>query len=272
MSYAELAGSSPYAWLLAAALAAALMLRWILLAVFARESPTRVRDRRITAALLAATVTVALLAATLVAHGPTALVSREALVFFAVVVAVGTTAMVFLRSVGVPLLFILSGLGVLSVYLAHPWTPVVDRYEPASITVLNTAGESVRLELRPRGGDGGSGYDPNEVAMLSISGEALGTEVEIVRYHPYWFFLGRSVGARLVAIEGYGSPGDEEPTDQVSVAEPCGDAVCRIVRRHMREVPGIDVERVRSTSVPVEPLSRRTVVINSSGTVELEEN
>ncbi|MFO7782720.1 MAG: hypothetical protein R6W94_13965, partial [Spirochaetia bacterium] len=218
-----------------------------------------------------AAVALALVTTTLIVHTHEVLLSAEALVFLGVATGLLLLAVVFLRAVGIPLLFLLSACGVFAIYLAEPWQPVVERAELAEVTVLAASGSSMSLEIGTHDRDPGAlrgPGDPGEEPIIRLSGEALGVTVELVDYHPYWFLLGRELGARPVKLTGYRDGAVEE----IILADPCADELCRFVHRQMAAIPGIEVERVSSVPVPVEPLSRLIVVVEAPGTVALRED
>jgi hypothetical protein len=262
MGYADRVIESPYAWLLIVAIALGIALRNLVLLLADRRAPTRMRDRRLTLLFVATALVVALATATLVIYGPGPLVAAEALLFLGIVAGLLTLAFVFLRLVGIPLLFLLSAFGVLGIYLAQPWQPVADRLELAELTVLSADDEQMRLELRPYPGE------PTGENLVRLPGRRLGVTVELVRYHPYWFVLGRELGARLVSVESYDAVGEGELED-LALPQLCSDPVCRFVNARMSAVPGITVETVRTSSVPTAPLLRYRVVVEPPARIRL---
>lgn len=259
MSYIDRVLASPYAWLLAVAVMLALVLRNLILLLLRRDAPQRTRDRRLTLLFVFAAVTLALATTTLIVHTHQVLISGEALVFFGVATGLLLLAVVFLRAVGIPLLFLLSACGVFAIYLAEPWQVVSERAELAEVTVLSASGEAMSLEVGTHPGD------PADETIIRLPGEALGVTVELVDYHPYWFLLGRELGARAVALTGY----RDGAVEDVALPDPCADVLCRFVHRQMASIPGIDVVRVSSVPVPVEPLSSFTVIVEPPGTVAI---
>lgn len=264
MGYAESVFDSPYAWILAVAIALGITLRHLILLLADRKAPARTRDRRLTLLFVCAAVTVALATASLLVFGPQPLAGAEALIFFGVMAALATLALVFLRAVGIPLLFLLSAFGVLGIYLAEPWQPVGAGLELARVTVLSAAGGDMRLELRPYPGE------PTGENVVRLPGDGLGATVEIVRYHPYWFLLGRELGARVVAFTGYDTPAGGAVMEDLLLPDGCADPVCRFIRGRMPAIPGIDIETVRTSSVPAAPLARYRLIAEPPGRVILE--
>ena len=147
MTYVDRVLASPYAWILAVAVMLALVLRNIILLLVHRNAPQRTRDRRLTLLFVFAAVALALSTTTLIVHTHEVLISGEALVFLGVATGLLTLAVVFLRAVGIPLLFLLSACGVFAIYLAEPWQPVVERAELGEVTVLSASGGAMSLEL-----------------------------------------------------------------------------------------------------------------------------
>jgi hypothetical protein len=287
MGYADRVLDTPYAWLLLAALLLAFVLRNLVLLLFRRDAPQRSRDRRLTLLFVFTAAAVALLTTALVLLGAAAFLDPQALAFFGVATALLSLALVFVRAVGIPLLFIVSAFVVLSVYVTQPWQPVAARTELTTVTVLSAAGDAMTLELRPFPGE------PTGEEVLRLPGRALGVSVELVRYHPYWFLLGRRLGARVSRLEGYaGAPagtqaagagaggaaaGTEaaaaspagEPLEDVVFPTGCTDALCRFIHARLASLPGIDVETRTTSSVPAQTLSRYTVVVEEDGSVTL---
>ncbi|MFP4374062.1 MAG: hypothetical protein ACLFPO_07015 [Spirochaetaceae bacterium] len=262
MTYVDRVLASPYAWLLAVAVMLALALRNLILLFLQRTAPQRTRDRRMTLFFVCAAVALALGTTTLIVHTHHLLLSAEALVFLGVATGLLVPAVIFVRAVGIPLLFLLSAFGVFAVYLAEPWPPVGERTELVDITVLSASGGVMRLEIGPYHGE------PMRETIMQVPGEALGATVELVDYHPYWFLLGRELGARAVTLTGYADGAVEE----AGLADPCADGLCRFVRRRMASIPGIGVTRVSSLPVAVEPLSRFTLVVEAPAEVRLRED
>ncbi|NBB89581.1 MAG: hypothetical protein GVY23_00075 [Spirochaetes bacterium] len=274
MTYVDSVLASPYAWILAVAVMLALVLRNIFLLLLHRNAPQRTRDRRLTLLFVFAAVALALSTTTLIVHTHGALISSEALVFLGIATGLLTPAVVFLRAVGIPLLFLLSACGVFAIYLAEPWQPVVKRAELGEVTVLSASGGAMSLELetpndaRARDWDGDRPGARAGEPIIRLPGEELGVTVEIVKYHPYWFLLGRELAARAVTLTGY----RDGPLEDVALPDPCADELCRFVHRRMAAIPGIEVERVSSVPVAVEPLSSFTAVVEASGTVVLRKD
>ncbi|NBF39015.1 MAG: hypothetical protein GVY14_01235 [Spirochaetes bacterium] len=271
MTYVDRVLASPYAWILAVAVMLALVLRNLILLLLRRTAPQRTRDRRLTLLFVFAAVALALVTTTLIVYTHEVLLSAEALVFLGVATGLLLLALVFLRAVGIPLLFLLSVCGVFAIYLAEPWQPVVERAELAEVTVLAASGSSMSLEIGTYDGDRGDPRgpgDPGDDPIMRLPGDALGVTVELVDYHPYWFLLGRELGARPVKLTGYRDGAVEE----ITLADPCADGLCRFVQRRMAAIPGIEVQQVSSVPVPVEPLSSFTVVVEAPGRVALRHN
>lgn len=262
MTYVDRVLASPYAWILAVAVMLALVLRNLILLLLRRDAPQRTRDRRLTLLFVSAAVALALATTSLIVHTHEVLLSAEALVFLGVATGLLLLAAVFLRAVGIPLLFLLSACGVFAIYLAQPWQPVVGRAEVADITVLSASGNAMSLEVGTTHGD------PTGETMIRLPGEALGVTVELVDYHPYWFLLGRELGARAVTLTGY----RDGAVEQIALPDPCADELCRFVHRRMASIPGIEVARVSSVPVSVEPLSSLTLIVEPPGTVALRED
>ncbi len=262
MNYVDRVLASPYAWILAVAVMLALVLRNLILLLLRRDAPQRTRDRRLTLLFVFAAVALALVTTTLIVHTHRVLLSAEALVFFGVATGLLLLAVVFLRAVGIPLLFLLSACGVFAIYLAEPWQPVVGRAELADITVLSASGGTMSLEM------GTHDADRTDEPIIRLPGEALGVTVELVDYHPYWFLLGRELGARAVTLTGY----RDGAVEDMALSDPCADELCRFVHRRMAAIPGIEVERVSSVPVSVEPLSGLTIVVEAPGTVALRQD
>ena len=274
MTYVDRVLASPYAWILAVSVMLALVLRNLILLLLQRNAPQRTRDRRLTLLFVFAAVALALVTTTLIVYTHEVLLSAEALVFLGIATGLLLLAVIFLRAVGIPLLFLLSACGVFAIYLAEPWQPVVERAELAEVTVLSASGSSMSLEIGTYDGDaggprgrGGPG-DPGDEPIMRLPGDALGVTVELVDYHPYWFLLGRELGARLVKLTGYRDGAVEE----ITLADPCADGLCRFVHRRMAAIPGIEVQQVSSVPVPVEPLSSFTVVVEAPGRVALRQD
>ena len=277
MGYADSVLASPYAWLLAVAMLFALALRTALALLLRRDAPQRTRDRRLTLLFVWTAAGLALATATLIVHGHEVLLAGAALLFLGVVLGLLTLAFYFLRAVGIPLLFLASAFGLFSIYLAQPWEPVGERVGLAEITVLSAAGSSMSLEIRPYGAE------PTGEEVIRLPGESIAVTVELVSYHPYWFFLGRRLGARMVSLSSYAGGADDDdadgggargggaraPVEDVEMPDPCSDAVCRFVRGHLESIPGIAVERVSVSPVRVEPLSRYRVVVTPPGSLSL---
>lgn len=279
MGYADRVLASPYAWLLTLAVLLALVLATLLRLLLHRNAPRRARDRRLTLVFIFAAAAVALAAATLIVYEPSTLFAAEALVFLGVAAGVLTFALYFLRAVGIPLLFLLSAFGVFSIYLAEPWQPVAGERELLGVTVLAAGESAMSIEVRPLPGE------PTGAEVLRLPGATLSAQVELVRYHPYWFVLGRRLGARAVALRGRpaettaagasdaGAGGDGDgvaPTEDVEFPAPCTDGLCRFVRARLPSIPGIDVERVETQTVPAAPLARYRLMVAEPGTVRLE--
>lgn len=264
MGYAESVFDSPYAWILAVALLLGITLRHLILLLADRTAPARTRERRLTLLFVFAAASVAGAAASLLVFGPQPLLGAEALVFLGVAAALATLAFVFLRAVGIPLLFLLSAFGVLGIYLAEPWQPVGGGLELARVTVLSAAGGDMRLELRPYPGE------PTGENLVRLPGEGLGASVELVRYHPYWFLLGRELGARVVAFTGYDAPAGGAVVEDLVLPDGCADPVCRFIRGRMPAIPGIDIETARTSSVPAAPLASYRLIVEPPGGVRLE--
>ena len=263
MGYADRVLASPYAWLLTLAVLLAVVLTTLLRLLLHRDAPRRARDRRLTLVFVVAAAAVALAAATLIVYEPSTLFAAEALVFFGVAAGVLTFALYFLRAVGIPLLFLLSAFGVFSIYLAEPWQPVAGERELLGVTVLATGGATMSIEVRPLPGE------PTGSEVLRLPGAALSAQVELVRYHPYWFLLGRRLGARVVALRGRPADG-AAPSEDVEFPDPCTDGLCRFVLARLPAIPGIAVERVETDAVAAAPLSRYRLLAAESGSVRFE--
>ena len=271
MTYVDRVLASPYAWILAVSVMLALVLRNLILLLLQRNAPQRTRDRRLTMLFVFAAVALALVTTTLIVYTHEVLLSAEALVFLGIATGLLLLAVIFLRAVGIPLLFLLSACGVFAIYLAEPWQPVDERAELVGVTVLSASGSSMSLEIGTYDGDPGDPRgpgDPGDEPIMRLPGDALGVTVELVDYHPYWFLLGRELGARPVRLTGYRDGAVEE----ITLADPCADALCRFVHRRMAAIPGIEVQQVSSVPVPVEPLSSFAVVVEAPGRVALRQD
>ncbi|MFO7780689.1 MAG: hypothetical protein R6W94_03605, partial [Spirochaetia bacterium] len=108
MTYVDRVLASPYAWILAVAVMLALVLRNLILLLLRRDAPQRTRDRRLTLLFVFAAVALALVTTTLIVYTHEVLLTAEALVFLGVATGLLLLAVVFLRAVGIPLLFLLS--------------------------------------------------------------------------------------------------------------------------------------------------------------------
>lgn len=256
MGYTERVLDSPYGWLLVGAVLVALVLRNLLLLLLRRYKSERVRDRRLTLLFVYAAAAIAVLTAALVVFGIPSLMGTEQLVFFGVATGLLVLAFVFVRAVGIPLLFLISAFVVLGVYLTRPWHPVVGATELVTITALSTSGDALTLELKPYPAE------PTGEEVVRLPGSSLRAEVELVHYHPYWFLLGRRLGARIVRLQSE----DED----VVLPDGCGDEVCRYIRRHLPSVPGLSMETTSTISVPIRTLSRYAVLVTPEAQVALE--
>ncbi|MFO8064741.1 MAG: hypothetical protein R6V29_08945 [Spirochaetia bacterium] len=265
MGYTDGLLASPYASLFLVAVPVALLLRTGLLLIVRRNAPQRTRDRRLTLVFIFAAFAVGALAVMVIAHGIGFLVASEALVFFTITVVVLSAGFVFVRVVGIPLLFIASVFLVMGAYMTRPWQPVAgaEARELAVVTVLSSAEETMRLEVSPYPGE------PTGEDIVRLPGNRFAVTVEMVSYHPYWFFLGRSLGARVENVTSVDENGGGEAETR-ALPDPCEDGLCRLIRSSMDTVPGIDVRREETAAVEAETLVEYAVLMSEAGEVEIK--
>lgn len=149
--------------------------------------------------------------------------------------------------------------------MTRPWQPaeVTETNELATVTVLSSANETMRLEVSPYPDE------PTGEDILRLPGNRFAVTVEVVAYHPYWFFLDRSLGARVESIVSIGENGRGEAETR-ALPDPCNDRLCRLIRSSMDTFPGIDVRREETAAVEAETLVEYAVLITETGEVEIQ--
>jgi len=267
MDYLDVLLRSPRFWTFSAALFAGGGLSRLVMLVFAGDRREHLQRRRLTVFMLL--LAFAIVAYTLGIFLPPAYGILAARVLLFGAGALGASLLFFslFRYFFAPLVVMVIVGTVAGIYVNVPWMPVYSETELATARVIGLEGERFSIEVTLAASKDGRTW------LVDGTGNSLAASVEIVRYHPAYFFLGRRTAARLVGLEAYREEAVEDEARWMSAASYRVEERFQRVTPRLRQparlllewLPGITIESRESSPRTLQVLEEYRAAVLPDG-------
>ncbi|MFP4484628.1 MAG: hypothetical protein ACLFO1_07205 [Spirochaetaceae bacterium] len=290
MTYLEFLLSSPRFWTLLAGLFLGGAVSRIALVLLARDRRPEIQRRRVATLFVALAVAAGSFTTGIFVPEGYGVFEMQVLLFGAYVAAGALLLFSLFRYLLAPVALLLAVSVVGAIYLNAPWQSVRTETPIVRVRVLGAEGgvEDDGAEDGERDLQTGAGTEVFSLEVLApeVEGDAwildgtgagFAPEIEIVRYHPAYFLLGRATAARLTGFVSYrrgqDDPGTWQEVERYPVAPDVAATSDRVVdpaRRALTALPGITFDRVQPQPRAVRLLDHYRAVVAPGGDVDFE--